>query len=305
MTNKQTILITGATGNIGGGAALALAKRGVSVVLLGRKLERLEARANSIRVALSEAGIECQDTDIATLAVDFSDMESVRLAAVEAMNRFPMIHGLILSAVALVQNGPNILPNGHEVMFATNVMGPFLFTQLLLETMEQSDGLVLHVVAPFYEEIDWDDLESIRNHKTEPAYNRTKTMNRMIAGELGRRYAGKISSVAFDPTFIIDKKDPELDKRWPTGFMGFFWRVMTLLFAKPPAVAGEPIANLMLSYPDRSAINGALFKLDKRVEKPDKAMNDEVSGKRLWDELVRLTGLTPDQDRNRQKGEKR
>jgi NAD(P)-dependent dehydrogenase (short-subunit alcohol dehydrogenase family) len=305
MTNKQTILITGATGNIGGGAALALAKRGVSVVLLGRKLERLEARANSIRVALSEAGIECQDMDIATLAVDFSDMESVRLAAVEAMNRFPMIHGLILSAVALVQNGPNILPNGHEVMFATNVMGPFLFTQLLLETMEQSDGLVLHVVAPFYEEIDWDDLESIRNHKTEPAYNRTKTMNRMIAGELGRRYAGKISSVAFDPTFIIDKKDPELDKRWPTGFMGFFWRVMTLLFAKPPAVAGEPIANLMLSYPDRSAINGALFKLDKRVEKPDKAMNDEVSGKRLWDELVRLTGLTPDQDRNRQKGEKR
>ena len=304
MTKKQTILITGATGNIGGGAALALAKRGASVVLLGRKLERLEDRANSIRVALSEAGIERQDTDIATLAVDFSDMESVRLAAAEAMNRFPMTHGLILSAVALVQNGPNILPNGHEVMFATNVMGSFLFTQLLLETMEQSDGLVLHVVAPFYEEIDWDDLESIRNHKTEPAYNRTKTMNRMIAGELGRRYAGKISSVAFDPTFIIDKKDPELDKRWPTGFMGFFWRVMTLLFAKPPAVAGEPIANLMLSYPDRSAINGALFKLDKRVKKPDKAMSDEVSGKRLWDELVRLTGLTPDQDRNRPKGEK-
>jgi len=79
---------------------------------------------------------------------------------------------------------------------------------------------------------------------------------------------------------------------------------MTLLFAKPPAVAGEPIANLMLSYPDRSAINGALFKLDKRVKKPDKAMSDEVSGKRLWDELVRLTGLTPDQDRNRPKGEK-
>jgi hypothetical protein len=65
---------------------------------------------------------------------------------------------------------------------------------------------------------------------------------------------------------------------------------MTLLLAKPPAVAGEPIANLMLSYQDRIAINGALFKLDKRVEKPDKAMNDEVFGKRLWDELVRLTG---------------
>ena len=47
----------------------------------------------------------------------------------------------------------------------------------------------------------------------------------------------------------------------------------------------------MLSHRDRSSINGALFKLEKRVEKPNKAMNDEVLGKRLWDELVRLTGL--------------
>jgi len=291
VTHKQTILITGATGNIGGGAAVALAKRGARVVLIGRRLKTLAARADNIRVALSEARIESQDTDIATLVVDFSDMECVRIAAVEALNRFPKINGLILSAVALIQNGPNILPSGHEVMFATNVMGPFLFTQLLLERMQRSDGLVLHVIAPFHKEIDWDDLESIRNHETEAAYHRTKTCNRAIAAELARRYAGKISSVAFNPTFIIDKKDPELKKRWPTGFMGLFWRVMTVFLAKPPVVAGVPIADLMLSYQDRSAINGALFKLDKRVKKPDKAMNDEVFGKRLWDELVLLTGL--------------
>ncbi len=294
MTNKQTILITGATGSIGGGAAVALAKRGARVVLLGRSPDKLEAKADSIRVALSEAQIDYQDTNIATLVIDFSDMESVRLVAAEAMNRFPKIHGLILSAVALVQKGPNILPSGHEVMFATNVMGPFLFTQLLLERMQQSDGLVLHVIARWHKKLDWDDLESIRNHRTTPAYERTKTCNRMIAAELARRYAGKISSVAFDPTFIIDKSDPELKKRWPTGFMGFFWKILTVLGAKPPAVAGKPIADLMLSHRDRSAINGALFKLDKRVEKPDKAMNDDVLGKRLWDELVLLTGLTPE-----------
>jgi NAD(P)-dependent dehydrogenase (short-subunit alcohol dehydrogenase family) len=294
MTNKQTILIAGATGNIGGGAAVALAKRGARVVLLGRRLEKLEARADSIRLALTEAQIEYQDTDIATLVVDFSDMESVRRAAAEAMNRFPRIHGLVLSVVALIQNGPNILPNGHEVMFATNVMGPFLFTRLLLERLEQSDGLVLHVVNPSYQEIDWEDLESIKHHKTETAYERTKTMHRVIAAELARRYAGRISSVAFNPTFIIDKSDPELEKRWPTGFLGLFWKILTLLMAKPPAVAGEPIADLMLSYPDRSSLNGALFKLGKRVEKPDKAMNDEVLGKRLWDELVVLTRPTPE-----------
>ena len=89
MKNKQTILITGATGNIGGGAAVALAKRGAKVVLLGRRLETLETRADSIRTALSEALIEYQDKDIDTMVVDFSDMESVRRAASEAKHRLP------------------------------------------------------------------------------------------------------------------------------------------------------------------------------------------------------------------------
>jgi len=217
MTDKQTILTSGATGNIGEGAALALAKRSAKVVLLGRKLERLEAKVDSIRAALSEAQIECQDADIATLVIDFSDMESVRLAAAKAMGRFSQIHGLVLSAVAPVQNGPDILSNGHELMFATNVMGPFLLTQLLIERMQLLDGLVLHVVAPHHKEIDWDDLESIHNHKTGAAFNRTKTCHRMIAAEMARRYAGSISSVAFSPWFIIDRTDPELKKRWHPG----------------------------------------------------------------------------------------
>ncbi|GAF81912.1 unnamed protein product [marine sediment metagenome] len=291
MTNKQTILIAGATGNIGGGAAVALAKRGAKVVLLGRYHEKLKARVNLVRTALSEAQIDYQDTDIAMLVIDFSDMESVKHAAAEAMNRFPVINGLILSVGVIVQNGPKILPSGHEVMFATNVMGQFLFTNLLLKRMQQSDGLVLHVVNEDYKEIDWEDIESINNHKTRTAMVRTKTCNRVIAAELARRYAGTISSIAFSPPLIIDKSDPELAKRWPSGVLGFVWKILTALIANPPSVAGEPIADLMLSYQDRSAINGALFKLDKRVEKADKAMNDEVLGKRLWDELVLLTGL--------------
>jgi NAD(P)-dependent dehydrogenase (short-subunit alcohol dehydrogenase family) len=291
MTNKQTILIAGATGNIGGGAAVALAKRGAKVVLLGRYHEKLKARVSLVQTALSAAQIDYQDTDIAMLVIDFSDMESVKHAAAEAMNRFPMINGLILSVGVIVQNGPKILPNGHEVMFATNVMGQFLFTNLLLKRMQQSDGLVLHVVSKAYKEIDWEDIESINNHKTRTAMVRTKTCNRVIAAELARRYAGTISSIAFSPPLIIDKSDPELAKRWPSGVLGFVWKILTALIANPPSVAGEPIADLMLSYQDRSAINGALFKLDKRVEKADKAMNDEVLGKRLWDELVLLTGL--------------
>ena len=86
------------------------------------------------------------------------------------------------------------------------------------------------------------------------AFDRAKTCNRVIAGALARRYAGKISSVAFDSTYVVDKSDPELDKRRPSGLTGFFWRMMTVFFAKPPVVAGEPIVDLMLSHRDRSGV---------------------------------------------------
>jgi len=293
MTERQTILVAGATGSIGYSAALALAKRGAGVVLLGRMAEKLSSRADSIRDALTDAGVEHEMTDIATLVVDFSDMDDVRTAADEALNRFPAIDGLVLSVGALIQGGPTVLPSGHEVMLATNVMGPFLLTNLLLDRMQRSDGLVLHVIASFHEPLDWDDVESLENHRPMKAFNRTKECNRIIAGELARRYAGKISSVAFDPTFVLDKSDPELKDRWPSGFAGFVWRLMAIFRAKRPEVAGEPLAELVLSHRDRGSVNGALFVLDQRSDKGDEAMNDEAEGKRLWDRLDLLTAPSP------------
>ena len=293
MTNRQTILVAGATGSIGTSAAVALAKRGTRVVLLGRGVDKLSSRADSIRDALTDAGVEHEFTDISTLVIDFSDMDSVRAAAEEALDRFPAIDGLVLSVGALIQGGPHVLPSGHEVMFATNVMGPFLFTNLLLERMHESNGLVLHVIAPFHKALDWDDLESLKNHRAMTAFNRTKTCNRVIAGELARRQAGRISSVAFDPTFVLDKSDPDLKDRWPSGFAGLIWRVLAAVRAKRPEVAGEPLAELMLAHRDRDSVNGALFILDRRSDKREKAMDDEAEGKRLWEQLDLLTAPSP------------
>lgn len=290
MENKQTILVAGATGNIGKAAVLALAKRGARVVLLGRSAEKLETKADSIHKALADDGIEYHVQDIQTLVINFADMRSVRMAAKEAHDRYPEINGLVLSVGALLQGGLNILPSGHEIMFATNVLGPFLFTHLLLKRLQESNGMVLHVIAPFHKKINWDDIESIKKFKTMLAFDRTKVYNRIFAGELARRYAGKISSVAFYPTYVIDKSDPELASRWPSGLNGFFWRMMTLLVAKQTWVAGEPIAELLLTNLNHHAINGGLFKLNKRIG-ADKAMKDEIAGKRLWNELTLKTGL--------------
>ncbi|MBV1893705.1 MAG: SDR family NAD(P)-dependent oxidoreductase [Ilumatobacteraceae bacterium] len=285
MPKKPTILIAGATGSIGNAAALALTKRDARVVLLGRRADKLNAKADRIRGSRTGA-------DVATLVVDFSDMDSVRSAADDALGRFPTIDGLVLSVGAFIQGGPHLLPNGHEVMFATNVIGPFLFTNLLLERLEQSSGLLLHVIAPFDEALNWNDLESLEEHRPMAAFNRTKVCNRLIAGEFARRYARRVPSVAFNPTFVLDKSDPELKNRWPSGFSGIVWRLMAIFRAKPPEVAGEPLAELMLDE-GRSSIDGALFVLDKRSGEPDTVMSDEATGRRLWERLEQLTEPAP------------
>lgn len=289
MEEKQTILIAGATGSIGGAAALALVNGGARVVLLGRNNDKLQAYKQKIINTMSEPNAEIHKDNIETLVIDFSDMTLVKNAAAEALNRFPKIHGLILSVGSYIENGPTINKDGNEVMFAANVIGPFLFTNLLIKRMEQSNGLVLHVIALFKKNIDWNDLQNIKKHKTLDAFNRIKVLNRVFAAELARQYEGKISSLAFDPTFVIDKTDPGLKDRWPSGTTGFVWKILTILFAKHPSVAGEPIANLFLNNKNRSVLNGTLYKLYKQVKKLDTAMNDKEMGKRFWKELVKLT----------------
>jgi hypothetical protein len=50
----------------------------------------------------------------------------------------------------------------------------------------------------------------------------------------------------------------------------------------------------MLSHQNQTAMNGALFDLYGRVAKPDKAMGDAEAGKKLWETLTFMTGLSPE-----------
>ena len=77
------------------------------------------------------------------------------------------------------------------------------------------------------------------------------------------------------------------------GFAGLVWRLMAILRAKPAAVAGEPLAELMLDEDRGAKIDGALFVRDKRSDEPDTVMSDEAEGRRLWERLEELTQPAP------------
>lgn len=291
MPEAKTILVTGATGSIGRATARALARRGHRVVLAGRKRARLEREIDGIQTYLERCAFEPGTERLSTLLVDFADFDSVQAAAARALERFARIDGLVLSVGAFLQGGPRVLANGHEAMFAANVLGPFLFTELLMPRLVASTAVVAHVVAPFQEKLDWDDLESLHHHRAMKAFNRTKVCDRMMVGELARRHGDGITSVAFDPSFVIDRKDADLKKRWPKGLQGLGWSMAARFGAKSPETAGEPLAELVTLTRHRRPINGARFKLYERVAATDAAMEDAIGGRRLWKELAQRVGL--------------
>lgn len=286
-TGPKTAVIAGATGNVGAATARELARRGYRVVMLGRNLERIERHAAAISADLSGEGAG-PGGELLPLEVDLTDAESVARAARAAADRLGAIDALVLSAVTLTQGPPTILPDGSEAMFATNVLGPFRLALYLGPAVAAAGGLVVHVVAPFRREIDWDDLQGKRVRRPMVRYERSKACNRIVAGEMARRFSDRWTTVAFDPGFVVDRSDPDLAARWPKGPTGLIWRIYAALAAKPPSVAGEALADLVTETPDRAGLNGARYELGSRAGEPDPLMNDRALGARLWEALERL-----------------
>ena len=89
------VFIAGSTGSIGFAAAMALAKRGAHVVLLGRNRDKLAARVERLVAEASAAEASVDPKKVETLVVDFADLASVRGAALEALERFARLDALV------------------------------------------------------------------------------------------------------------------------------------------------------------------------------------------------------------------
>ncbi len=84
-------LITGGTSGIGKTAATDLARRGATVVLLGRNPEKLRAAVEEMRAQTGNRKVESLTCDLASLG-------AVREAAKEFRDRYPALHVLINNA---------------------------------------------------------------------------------------------------------------------------------------------------------------------------------------------------------------
>ncbi|HTP11643.1 MAG TPA: SDR family NAD(P)-dependent oxidoreductase, partial [Anaerolineae bacterium] len=168
--NGKICIVTGANGAIGQAMTTELARLGATVVMACRNRERGETARAAVMAATGSAAVEL-------LLVDLSVQASVRRAVAEFLARHNRLDVLINNA-AIVTQKRHVTADGLEMMFATNHLGPFLMTNLLLDCLKASaPAQVLTVSAPSTVALNFDDLQSAQHFNALRAFGATKMCN--------------------------------------------------------------------------------------------------------------------------------
>jgi NAD(P)-dependent dehydrogenase (short-subunit alcohol dehydrogenase family) len=188
--NGKRIVVTGGTNGIGLELARGLAARGAALTLLARNLEKGMATADELSREPGAVGVP----DV--VLGDLSDFASVRRAATEIRDRYPAIDVLVNNAGIHVLSSQRS-PDGFDLMIATNFLGPFLFTNLLLMPLQAPrSARVVVTCSEAHRTAGRVDVATLGDHRkyglpgAERVYGRSKLLDILFTQELARRLEG-------------------------------------------------------------------------------------------------------------------
>lgn len=139
----QSILVTGGGSGIGRCTAHELAALGAHVVLVGRKLDKLQATCVEIR----------EDGGSASLQVcDIRDEESVKAMVKAVVDERGQIHHLVNNAGGQYPSPlASINQKGFETVVRTNLVGGFLVArEVFTQSMSQHGGGIVNMLADMW-----------------------------------------------------------------------------------------------------------------------------------------------------------
>ncbi len=273
-TEPQVRVVTGATAGIGRSLAQQLATAGGTIVLVARD----RTRAESVRTEMATAA---PNTSVELILADLSSLAEVRRAGGELSSAHPRIASVVHCA-AVFSSARVETADGLELMFATNHLGPFLLTSLLLPALRaHGHARVLTLAAPSTSKLDFDDLQGASRFRALSAFGASKAANLLFTFELARRAEGSgMTANAVHPglarTSLMHQAPALL--RVPVG-----------LFSAPPDRVAARIAPLILDEEYANA-SGLFFHKGKPIDPPPYARDPDVQ-RRLWDVSERLAGL--------------
>jgi NAD(P)-dependent dehydrogenase (short-subunit alcohol dehydrogenase family) len=262
----KVCLVTGATGGLGKATAVALAQLGAQVILACRNKERGEMAKTDVISATGNSAIEL-------MLVDLSSQQSIwefGTAFAEKHNRLDVL----IHTAAVYKSQYAITPDGLELMFATNHIGSFLLTNLLLGELKASaPARILVITAPSTTPLDFDNLQGEKKFSSLQAFSVTKMCNLLFSYELSRRLEGT--------GVTVNAVHPGLMKSNLMKEAPLFMRWLTQLASKTPEKAAASLAYLASSA-EMAGITGRFFK-DGRAIESNQYSHDQDVQRQLWD----------------------
>jgi NAD(P)-dependent dehydrogenase (short-subunit alcohol dehydrogenase family) len=291
----HTAVITGANAGLGFQTASKLARAGARIVMACRNIEKA-------RKAQSDLLAQVPDAQTIVIALDVSEPASIREFAREFSDRVGQLDILVNNAgvvgIPLARNSA-----GHELNLATNYLGAFALTGMLLPFVRDAAparivnvGSLGHRLA----KLDLDDLNWERAPYNQwKSYARSKLALLSFTIELNRRLqqrGSQIIAVAAHPGFAateIGKDSAGLTPKNP--FNKWFQEKVTPLIPTA-ADAARPIVRAACAEDVRGGDYYGPSGLLEIAGKPGRARLNRIArdvelGRRLWALSESMTGV--------------
>jgi NAD(P)-dependent dehydrogenase (short-subunit alcohol dehydrogenase family) len=253
-------LVTGANTGIGFEIARGLARTSARVVLACRDPIKGEAARKKI----------ADDVDL--LIVDLASQRSIRSAVQEFSAKYNVLDVLVNNAGVAVPSRRESV-DGIELTFATNVLGYYLLTALLLDSLRRaSAGRIVNVASKMAYGLDLDDVEfKRRRYDASTAYAQSKQADRMLTWDLASQLEGtSVTANAMSPGAV----NTALLQALAPGFRGI-----------SPA-QGADTAIWLATSPDLKGVSGRFW--SDRREQPCQ-FRSERDERALWSLCERMT----------------
>jgi NAD(P)-dependent dehydrogenase (short-subunit alcohol dehydrogenase family) len=305
MNSRFTVIVTGGNSGIGYSCVRALHSKypNLHIIVASRTAAKMEVPA-----------VETHTLDLSTLA---SVRAFVTWLQQTSASRPPLRY-LICCAGATYVHEPRLTSEGFEVTFATNHLGHFLLSQLVIPLISDHGRVVIvasgtHDPAqktgmpapqwPVHTEnlskIDWEAVKTDGHVKFgQRMYSTSKLLNVMTTYSLAKatqtRWGDKVTVVAYDPGMV---PGTNLGQDYPAilrGIVSVLQYAIPLLnlflFAQTPKQAGDNLA--ILAVDERFASATGKYFAGTHEIKSSELSYDQAKAEDLYTMSAKLAGLS-------------
>jgi len=278
MQGRVCMLVEGTDG-LGKETAVALAKLGAKIVLVGPDMEESTAAAKEVRHKSGSGAVEF-------FVCDMSSMQEVRILAQHFHQHYDRLDVLV-NHISHHFAERTLNDNDIEMTFAVNHLGMFLLLTLLIDPLRRAGGRILTVTSPLFKraKLNIDDLQ-FEKHRYDgtQAYIQSRLVRALSTMQLARRLDDtNITAHIVNPGYV--ESQPVISGG---GLFGWIGRLFYPIEVKPDSVGARSIVFAATS-PEPGETTGLYVEENKVVDAPKQLTLSELA-RELWTLSEELSG---------------